>query len=358
MIGLLGAVASAKPREKAGAHTMARYGFQVHASILKMLELHSSGADYRAAFDHFDDLMVFDKAEQPEKVAFFQIKSQNTGAWTLAEMTKKKGKGSPPVTFLGRLHYHMATFGQMVSKLGFVSNLPFKLKLADEKETTDDHHVIRSTDLHSDELAALKAAVAKDAVSPPAVDGSHLFVFERTGLGLMGQETFVKGRLAEVIHDRGDCDHIGVISLYDALRGSVFTKSAVTQEFTTTAEFYERKTLCRSDIESIFLKGMAQKRFHDNWRLVERDLLAAGTNTRQIIALHNSCIRYINARSSGEPGAVAFNAEAQNAVMAHQAEVSACASVPGIASLLDGWVLSDYEHRHGALHVEAFEAIG
>ena len=38
---------------KSGAHTMARYGFQVHASILKMLELHQSGNDCRAVFDHF-----------------------------------------------------------------------------------------------------------------------------------------------------------------------------------------------------------------------------------------------------------------------------------------------------------------
>ena len=94
MTALMAAVAfAAKPREKAGAHTMARYGFQVHASILKMLELHRGGADYRAVFDHFDDLMVFDRADQPTHVAFFQIKSQDKGHWTLAAMTtKRKGE--------------------------------------------------------------------------------------------------------------------------------------------------------------------------------------------------------------------------------------------------------------------------
>ncbi len=103
----------------------------------------------------------------------------------------------------------------------------------------------------------------------------------------------------------GDCDHVGAIALYDALRGNVFTRSAVTQEFTTTDEFYERKTLCRSDIEALFLRGAARKRFHDNWAVVESDLLATGMNSRQILALHNGCITYINARSSGEPGAMA-----------------------------------------------------
>jgi Cap4, dsDNA endonuclease domain len=92
MTNLLTAVSSAKPREKSGAHTMARYGFQVHASILKMLELHQSGNDYRAVFDHFDDLMVFDKADYPENVDFYQIKSLNKGSWSLKQMTKKDAR--------------------------------------------------------------------------------------------------------------------------------------------------------------------------------------------------------------------------------------------------------------------------
>ncbi len=356
MTGLLQVVAAAKPREKAGAHTMKRYGFQVHFSILKMLELHKTGTDYRAAFDHFDDLMVFDKADEPEKVDFYQLKSQAKGEWTLSAMTSKDGEVKP-ATFLGRLHHHMADFGTMVGRLGFVSNLGFRLKLADGKKTTDDHTIIKTSDLHLDEITALKISVANDAVSPPLLDGSHLFVFERTALGLAEQETFVRGRLVEIISERGDCDHVGAIALYDALRGNVFTRSAVTQEFTTTDEFYERKTLCRSDIEALFLRGAARKRFHDNWAIVESDLLATGMNSRQILALHNGCITYINARSSGEPGAMAFSAAAQNAISAHPAEVAACGSVPEIAGLLNGWVPSEYEHRAGAMHVEAFEAM-
>ena len=357
MTSLLAAVALAKPREKAGAHTMARYAFQVHASIMKMLELHRAGADYRAVFDHFDDLMVFDKADQPEKVDFFQIKSQNSGTWTLKEMTKKRGKGPPPVTFLGRLHHHMAAFGQMVSRLGFVSNLAFKLKLADGTETTPDHHVVCSTDLHSSEVAALKAAVANDATSPPAVDGSHLFVFERTALGLMDQDSLVKGRLLDFVHERDDAEHVPVISLYEALRGSVLTKAGVTQEFTTTAEFYDRKTLCRADIEAMFLRATAGRRFHESWATIERDLIAVGMTTRQIIILHTSCIRYMKARSAGESGAVAFHAAAVDAIISHQAEVDTCVSVPEIAERLKIWVSSDYEHRYGAVYVEAFEAM-
>jgi Cap4 dsDNA endonuclease len=357
MTNLLTTVSSAKPREKSGASPMARYGFQVHASILKMLDLHESGRDYRAVFDHFDDLMVFDKANQPENVDFYQIKSQSKGSWSLKEMTKKSGTGSPPLTFLGRLHHHMGAFGQMVTTLGFMSNMGFKLKLADGSLTTDDHHKVCSADLHSDEIAALKDAVTKDAITPPAVDGSSLFVFERTGLGIKDQETFIRGRLLEFVHARGGTDPVPVMSLYETLRGSVLTKTGVTQEFTTEAEFYDLKTLCRADIEAMFLRATSGGRFHESWAIIQTDLMAADMTPLQALGFYNGCLRYTKARSSGEPGAVGFQEAAINAILAHRVEIDACNSLSEAAKELEKWVPTGYEHRAGAIYVESFEAI-
>lgn len=335
---------------------MARYGFQVHASVLKMLDLHRSGSDYRAVFDHFDDLMVFDKAQQPAKVDFYQIKSQDKGEWTLKAMAAKKGKGKP-ATFLGRLHHHMATFGKMVGRLVFVSNLSFKLKLADGTETGPDHHLVRSHELHANEVAALTKAVADDAVNPPAVDGCGLFAFERTSIGINDQDKFVKGSLLDYFHERGGADHVPVISLYETLRGSVFTKTGVTQEFTTEAEFYDRKTLCRADIESMFARATGGRRFTESWTAIQVDLAAAGMTTIQMLTLHNACLRYIRARSAGESGAATFNVACQDAIVAHPAEIAACTTLTEIAARLRDWVPSDYENRDGALFVEAFEAV-
>jgi hypothetical protein len=357
MTNLLTAISSAKPREKSGASTMARYGFQVHASILKMLELHHSGDDYRAVFDHFDDLMVFDKSDLPENVDFYQIKSQSKGSWSLKEMTKKRGKGSPPVTFLGRLHQHVNSFGQMATKLGFVSNTGFKLKLADGNLTTDDHRKVSSADLHSGEIAALKDAVTKDAINPPAMDGSSLFVFERTGLGIIDQETFMRGRLLEFVHARGGADPVPVMSLYDALRGSVLTKTGVTQEFTTLEEFYDRKTLSRADIEAMFLRATSGNRFHESWSIIQQDLTAAGMTPIQALAFYNGCLRYTKARSLGEPGAIGFQEAAVSAILVHRAEIDACNSLSAVAEQLEKWVPTGYEHRPGAIYVESFEAI-
>jgi hypothetical protein len=79
--------------------------------------------------------------------------------------------------------------------------------------------------------------------------------------------------------------------------------------------------------------------------------------TRQILLLQNSCLRYMKARSIGEPGALDFNAAAEGAILAHQADVDACNSVTEIAQRLEQWLQTDYEHRSGAFYVESFEAM-
>jgi hypothetical protein len=150
---------------------------------------------------------------------------------------------------------------------------------------------------------------------------------------------------------------VPVISLYDTLRGSVLTKTSVTQEFTTIDEFCDRKTLCRADIEAMFSRATTGGRFHESWGIIQPDLIAAGMTPLQALAFYNRCLRYAKARSSGEPGAIGFQEVATDAILAHRADIDACNSISEIAQRLEKWVPTGYEHRAGAIYVESFEAI-
>jgi hypothetical protein len=77
---------------------------------------------------------------------------------------------------------------------------------------------------------------------------------------------------------------------------------------------------------------------------------------REVIALHTDCIRYISARSAGEPGALGFNTAARSAILANRAAVDARGHISDLVALLDQWVTSTYDNRRGGLYVEAFEA--
>jgi hypothetical protein len=141
------------------------------------------------------------------------------------------------------------------------------------------------------------------------------------------------------------------------LRGSVLTKTGVTQEFTSLDEFYDRKTLSRADLEAMFLRATSGNRFHESWSIIQQDLTAAGMTPIQALAFYNGCLRYTKARSLGEPGAIGFQEAAVNAVLAHRAEIEACNSLSEVAEKLEKWVPTGYEHRAGAIYVESFEAI-
>lgn len=335
---------------------MGRYAFQVHVSMLKMLEMHRAGRDYRAAFDHFDDLMVLDKAQNPDGVEFYQVKTDGSGRpWTLKRMMSTAGKGDPPRSFIGKLHHHMAAFGGRVRKLGFVSNLTFRIKLKGGKTSTDDQLVIRSVDLHPSEMAELKATIATDYSVPTTQDGSGLFEFEAISLPLRDQDVYVRGRLGDYLASRSGAEGVPVLSLYETLSRHIYKRSVVTQEFTSVDEFYENKTLCRDEIETMFQKALSGRRFHESWPATQQHLIATGMPYMETLTLYNECIRYISARSTGKSDATDFNMKARDAILANRAAVDGCVSLPEVVALLEQWVSSDYEYRWAAAYVEAFE---
>ncbi len=356
MSDVLKALKAAKPREKAGAHTTARYGFQINVSILKMLDLHEAGLDYRAAFDHFDDLMIFDRSADPDRVGFYQIKSKTDGVVTIKEVVRPRGTGPKPRSYLGKMNHHMGSFADVVDCLGFISNLSFEFTLADGSTSSSDHHVIKTADLHTSEVELIKKTIVDDC-GGSLPDGSDFLVFERTFLPLESQDLHVKGRLLEHFHRyEADAEYVPIMSLYSTLFRSAFVKTGITQEFTTLADFHERKTFCRGDVAAMFAKAASGRRFHDHWSVVQQELTTRGMPSREVIALHTDCIQYISARSAGEPGALGFNSAAKSAILANRAAVDACAHVSDLVALINQWVTGTYDNRRGGLYVEAFEA--
>jgi len=54
--------------------------FQAHVSLAKVLEIHETGVDYRAVFDHFDDLALLNGSNNPDEVEFFRSKVSSRSA--------------------------------------------------------------------------------------------------------------------------------------------------------------------------------------------------------------------------------------------------------------------------------------
>jgi hypothetical protein len=218
--------------------------------------------------------------------------------------------------------------------------------------------LVRSAELHDDEITAIRETAANDCDIPCPHDGSDRFFFETCPMGLAQQDVFVRGRLSDYLAKRSSGSLAPKsISLYETLSANVLQRSGNAQEYGDDEEFYQLKTLCRDQLEDMFIKALSSKRFHDNWRAVEEDLLASGIAPLQAILIHTDCISYTTARDSREPGATDFNSAVRSAIIGREAEISAGPHLRDIVALLDKLVPLSYENRRGALYVEAFEAL-
>ena len=99
-------------------------------------------------------------------------------------------------------------------------------------------------------------------------------------------------------------------------------------------EFCKLKTLCREEIESLFIKALSSKRFHDNWQAIEANLLASGVPSLDVILIHTDCISYTSARDSREAGASTFSSAANAARESRKAEIRAQPHLRAIADFL------------------------
>jgi hypothetical protein len=119
---VLDALHKTKPREKAGARTAARFEFQANFSILKILDIHEAGDDYRAIFDHFDDLTILNSSSQPTCIDFFQIKGLSTGSWTIKRLVKEQTDKAPPRSIIGKMYKNAHDFAAHANSITFASN--------------------------------------------------------------------------------------------------------------------------------------------------------------------------------------------------------------------------------------------
>lgn len=329
MSSLATSVLASTPREKAGATTGARYAFQAHASLLKILELHQAGNDYRALFDHFDDLAILDSSEAPSVIEFFQIKGSASAAWTMSSLCAAKGKA--PRTVVGKMYAHSQMFGPDAVAATFLSNAPFSFLMADGTKTNGDNILIPLAILADTEKATVVAALDLDFPNPRSPNEVSFIHFERTLVPIKGYDLVVKGKLVDLVE--GDAS-VAVGGLYRTLISDITAKANDTSVCSSTSELYARKSLSRIELESLIQAAHSRTGALDHWPVVDDELKAAGRTSFERIRIKTEVVKYLRARSKREPGAVAMSSTIRTAIA--QVDTSVATSLTDIASMITG----------------------
>lgn len=329
MVSSLGSqLGSQQPRERSGARTGSRYAFQAHVSLLKMLELHQNDNDYRALFDHVDDLVVLsDSSDSPPLADFFQIKGKGSGAWKASELARPSG--AAPRTTVGKMYRNTSLFGSGVGSCRFTTNAAFEFKLANGSNSSPDDWTIPFSTIGPIDQKVLRDGLDLDFPPPRPFDEAALFVFERTPVPLTGYDLFLKGKLVEVLAQAED-NGVTISGLYRILIEEIIKRANDATNCTDLQDVFRRKSLARGDIEQAIAAAQTRRGILDHWNIIDAELVAAGWSVNDRIRIKTGVVEYMQARAKGS----ALMQELAGIRAAAQTEAAA---LRGYGCILDGF---------------------
>lgn len=351
-----------KPREKSGSRASSRFEFQANFSILKILDLHETGNDYRAFFDHFDDLTIFDSSDTPAHIRFYQIKGRdNNQPWTIKQLIREEKVGDAPKSIIGKMYKNVADFSAETEQAVFASNASYSFVLKDGTKTTPDTFSIDGTNLHDSEIQAIDAILEPDFPSPRKPACAGILLFERTNLPLQEQATFVTGRLVEYLSKFAGDENFPIKALYDVLFRNVMARASNTEDPDTLDKLYRNKSFSRADIAGLIQRASTKRNFEASWSVVVTELSAEKYSSIQIIRIKNAAMQYLRERARGDKTPNEFSAKIKTIIASETTVLASSAKIVDAMKLLQTKI--DFVHPYagealfGALLIEVYEAI-
>lgn len=351
----------ARPRENSGSPTNSRYGFQANVAILKAFDLREARQEFVLVFDLFDDLVILDTLSTPTAISLYQVKGKDPGEWSIADLCRDVGKEAPK-KILSRLYAHSVVFGPALGETGFITNAPYKLRLANGEPCKATQHRIETREIHADELAKIEKAVLADIDPADVPAWLPKLVLLRTTLGVHGQELVIKGRLLEHFDQLGVADGVNITGVYETLHAAIEQRARYSEEESDQTEIFRRKSLNSSDIDDLISRASATRRgFLADWETIRADLADAGVGSLEIIRLKTHAVVYRQSRQTGQPQAAHLAEHIGRWSAANREAIDACTTLSRLmdvlrASLADNFGYGERELR-AALIVEAYEVI-
>lgn len=186
------------PRETAGPRSSDRSDYQRDWALCKLLKLHAGPDDYLIVFDLHDDVLVFDSATDPTRIAFYQIKTKDPGKWTRAQLTAcKQGKEGRLPSPLGKLYSNRVKFPDHTETLTFVSNARIKVDL-EAGGTSESLSAFPFRQLAQSERLKIEDSIKSEDA---ACESSHLeeqLRFEVAELSMLDHVGHARGKLSEL----------------------------------------------------------------------------------------------------------------------------------------------------------------
>jgi hypothetical protein len=296
MIPLKTQIVNIKPREISGSSSANRFGYQQDYALCCLLDLHCRDIDYRMLFDYHDDIAILFPSDDPQKVEFYQVKTDRSKNWTISRLLKrKKSHDSEDVelpSILGKLFVHCLDYPNETSALKFVTNANFSIKLNDGTTATSKTKILL-TEIASEEIDIIREKIKKELNEDCFNRSLSITTFEVDSLSLLNHETHALGKLAEFLEKQFDRDDLPVGTLLRTLKDLIAKKQQTEKTSNTFDELCKNKSISSKELKDILNSVIFKKNFEDTWNQIHTTLQAENYTFLEIKIYKDACMEYL-----------------------------------------------------------------
>ena len=249
--------------EDSGANTQKRYAYQTCFGLALVLERHAFDGDYAVVFEFHDDIAMFDDSAEPISVRFYQVKTKAPGAFTPADVTKKrKTKDGVGLSVVGKMYRNIELFGDAVEAAILVSNAGANFSKGSAKicfkdcEETDLKRILKRLEEEYPDENALR------------IDLLH---FQKCDLSLDDMDNHTRGKLDAFVNVHLGEVEFSVGALYRAIHEEVSRKAKATTGFSDFAEVVADRGVTRVDADR-WLETAKGVRDYPKWDEIAADV--------------------------------------------------------------------------------------
>lgn len=292
-----------KPREESGSKTSRKFKFQNDFSLFLLLRRHNSLDDYTFLFDFHEDLVVLNSSKNADKIHFYQIKSKDSGKWSLNDLIKSP-KGAQSI--ISKLYNNKILFPHNTEKITFVSNAEYNFKsLIDTDKPEFSVSDISAKNLSDIDKKNCLEKIKKELSLSKIEDFEELFHFKVTKLNNKDSTTHTIGELSSFL-DKANPDHkINPNLAYKQLSSEILrkTKSTISENSVGSyLDLIELKGITKGEFDSFLIKAGLYKSYEVEWQDIANELDKSGINFFEKSLLKNAyrqvCGRLINDKTN------------------------------------------------------------
>jgi len=235
-------------RETSGATTFAKYHFQYHWALCKIIERHKANCDYALLIEYHEDVVIADSMDgSVAQFEFYQVKNKSA-AYTPHGLTKREnGKTGKKSSILGKLLSSCigTDYETRITEIGLVSSNGFSLEQRDSKLELE---ILTSGDLSENCLKELTDKL-KDEIGIEVLPKHLKFIVPK--IKIENQAEFVIGKFAELVDDIFPNSQCNAVSIYRAVIDEIGRKGQISHDFTLWETMIEKKSLTSHKVKSV-----------------------------------------------------------------------------------------------------------